>query len=247
MHNSNVFLHLPNTKLNYPMNMNRREALSRVALLMGGALSAPSLMAFEGAGLPPTTGAAFSFSAAQQALVAEVAEHIIPRTTTPGAKDAGVGPFIEMMLKDCYRAQEQQNFLEGLADLDAKASKAHGKKFLETTSAEQVAILKQVEKETIEMMKRANVKQVKVGDNVDKEVIENENVEEDKKNQKVVKEAVAAKKIEGTPFWRLAKELTLFGYFTSEQGATQALDYVPIPGRYEGCIPLKKGQKAYAL
>ncbi len=211
------------------MNMNRREALSRVALLMGGTLSAPSLMAFGAEPqLSPKMGADFSLTSTQRALVAEVAEHIIPRTSTPGAKDAEVGPFIELMLKDCYRAQEQQNFLDGLADLDEKATKAHGKKFLDTTSAEQVAILKQVEKETIEMMKNANVQQVKVGDNVDKEVVD-------------------SKKIKGTPFWRLIKELTLFGYFTSEKGATQALDYVPIPGKYEGCIPLKPGQKAYAL
>jgi len=207
--------------------MNRREALSRVALLMGGTLSAPTLLAF-GEAPQHTTGADFVLNQAQRDLVAEIAEHIIPRTSTPGAKDAGVGPFIELMLKDCYKAQEQQNFLEGLADADAKAMKAHGKSFLATSSAEQVALLKSIEKETIEMMKNANVQQVKVGDNVDKEV-------------------VSGKKLKGTPFWRLMKELTLFGYFTSEQGATKALDYVPIPGRYEGCIPLKPGQKAYAL
>lgn len=226
--------------------MNRRDAISRVALLMGGTLSAPTLLAFgEGAPVRQAMSADFSLNAAQRALVAEVAEHIIPRTTTPGAKEAGVGPFIELMLKDCYKAQEQKNFLEGLADLDERATKAHSKKFLETTLAEQVAILKQVEKNTMDMLKNLNVKQVKVGDNVDKQVIENENVEEDKKNQKVDKEV--AKKISGTPFWRLMKELTMFGYFTSEQGATKALDYVPIPGRYDGCIPLKPGQKAYAL
>lgn len=226
--------------------MNRRDAISRVALLMGGTLSAPTLMAFGGeAHVPQAMSADFSLNAAQRSLVAEVAEHIIPRTTTPGAKEAGVGAFIELMLKDCYKAQEQQNFLDGLADLDERATKAHSKKFLETTPAEQVAILKQVEKRTMDMLKNANVKQVKVGDNVDKQIIENENIEEDKKNQKVDKEA--AKKVAGTPFWRLMKELTMFGYFTSEQGATQALDYVPIPGRFEGCIPLKKGQKAYAL
>lgn len=209
--------------------MNRRDALSRVAFLMGGTLSAPSLMAFgEGITTRPSVGADFGLNEAQRALVAEIAEHIIPKTTTPGAKEAGVGPFIELMLKDCYKAQEQQNFLEGLADVDAKATKAHGKNFLQTSSAEQVALLKMVEKETIELMKSANVQQVKVGDNVDKEVI-------------------SSKKLKGTPFWRLMKELTLFGYFTSEQGATKALDYVPIPGRYEGCIPLKPGQKAYAL
>jgi hypothetical protein len=209
--------------------MNRRDALSRVALLMGGTLSAPTLLAFgEGTNTHQAAGADFGLNGTQRALVAEIAEHIIPKTTTPGAKEAGVGAFIELMLKDCYKAQEQQNFLEGLADVDAKAMKTYSKKFLETTSAEQVIILKAVEKETIELMKSANVQQVKVGDNVDKEVI-------------------SSKKMKGTPFWRLMKELTLFGYFTSEQGATKALDYVPIPGRYDGCIPLKPGQKAYAL
>jgi Gluconate 2-dehydrogenase subunit 3 len=208
--------------------MNRREALTRVSLLMGGTLSAPSLLAFEGTKRLPKSAADFALSADQRAMVAEIAEHILPRTATPGAKDANVGPFIELMLKDCYRAQEQQNFVDGLTDADTKAMKAHGKPFMKTSAAEQVAILKQIEKETIEMMKTANVQQIKVGDNVDKE-------------------EVSAKKIKGTPFWRLMKELTLFGYFTSEQGAKNALNYVPIPGKFEGCIPYKKGDKAYAL
>jgi hypothetical protein len=42
------------------------------------------------------------------------------------------------------------------------------------------------------------------------------------------------------------KELTLLGYFTSEPGATKALRYVAVPGRYDGCIPYKKGDKAWA-
>jgi hypothetical protein len=36
------------------------------------------------------------------------------------------------------------------------------------------------------------------------------------------------------------------GYFTSEIGAKQALRYLPVPGRFEGCIPYKKGDKAFA-
>ncbi len=207
--------------------MNRRNALSRVALLMGGAISAPSLLAFGGT-KPVNTAANFALTDAQRTLLSEITEHIIPRTSTPGAKDAGVSTFVEKMLKDCYKAQEQQNFMDGLSDLEAKATAAHGKNFLATTPDQQVAILKAVEKETIEMMKAANVQQVKLGDNVDKEVI-------------------MSKKTKGTPFWRLLKELTLFGYFTSEQGAQKALNYIPIPGRYQGSIPYKKGDKAYAL
>ncbi|MEO6916605.1 MAG: gluconate 2-dehydrogenase subunit 3 family protein, partial [Chitinophagaceae bacterium] len=48
-------------------------------------------------------------------------------------------------------------------------------------------------------------------------------------------------------FFQLAKELTMLGYFTSEIGAKQALAYVAVPGRYEGCTPIKPQQKAWAL
>lgn len=56
-------------------------------------------------------------------------------------------------------------------------------------------------------------------------------------------------KKEGDPthYFQILKELTLTGYFTSEPGATKALRYVPVPGKYEGCIPYKKGDKAWAV
>ena len=47
-------------------------------------------------------------------------------------------------------------------------------------------------------------------------------------------------------YFRMMKELTLLGYFTSEIGCTQARRYVETPGRYDGCIPYKKGDKAFA-
>jgi hypothetical protein len=47
-------------------------------------------------------------------------------------------------------------------------------------------------------------------------------------------------------YFRLMKELTLLGYFTSEIGCTQARRYLPVPGKFEGCIPYKKGDKGWA-
>ncbi len=47
-------------------------------------------------------------------------------------------------------------------------------------------------------------------------------------------------------YYSMIKQLTLLGYFTSEPGATQALEYVAVPGRYEGCMPLAENQKAWA-
>lgn len=56
------------------------------------------------------------------------------------------------------------------------------------------------------------------------------------------------KKKDGDPnhYFGLMKQLTLLGYFTSEIGATKALRYVAIPGKYEGCVPYNKGDKAWA-
>lgn len=56
------------------------------------------------------------------------------------------------------------------------------------------------------------------------------------------------KKKDGDPkhYFRLMKELTLWGFFTSKTGATETLRYVAVPGRYEGCVPYKKGEKAWA-
>jgi hypothetical protein len=54
------------------------------------------------------------------------------------------------------------------------------------------------------------------------------------------------KKEDPSHYFRMMKELTLLGYFTSEIGSKQARRYVPVPGRFEGCIPYKKGDKAFA-
>ena len=48
-------------------------------------------------------------------------------------------------------------------------------------------------------------------------------------------------------YFTMIKQLTLWGYFTSEVGATQALRYVETPGRWEACTPYEKGEKSWAL
>lgn len=54
------------------------------------------------------------------------------------------------------------------------------------------------------------------------------------------------KKEDPAHYFRMMKELTLLGYFTSEIGCTKARRYVESPGKYEGCVPYKKGDKAWA-
>jgi hypothetical protein len=183
--------------------MKRREAIGYVATLLGGVFSAPTLLALERqeAGFVNKHSlAAFELSAVERQIVAEVAEMIIPRSDTPGevspgAKDAGVPAFIEMMLKDCYAAPQHSIFLAGVKALEKE-------KFLEMDAVARTATLKKIEAEA-------------------------------KNNRQTVS------------FWRLVKELTLLGYFTSEVGIKASFEYVPIPGKFE-TIKLKPNQKAYA-
>lgn len=198
--------------------MNRREALSRVALLMGSAVTAPTMIAFmDGCKTKDAaTGAEFAFDPDQLNLVSEVAEVIIPKTDTPGAKDARVGEFVQKMLKDCYYEKDQKSFMAGL-------SKLEDKDFMKVTPEERITLLMAAEQESMDELER-------IGD-------------ERGKAQEAGKEFDEP----GVPFFRLMKELTLLGYFTSEPGATQALAYVQIPGRYDGCIDLEPGQKAWAM
>jgi hypothetical protein len=53
---------------------------------------------------------------------------------------------------------------------------------------------------------------------------------------------------QGAPphYFRLMKELTLLGYFTSEIGCTQAQRYEETPGRFEPCVPYTPGETAWA-
>lgn len=47
-------------------------------------------------------------------------------------------------------------------------------------------------------------------------------------------------------YFRMIKELTLLGYFTSEIGYTQAQRYVESPGRYDPCLPHTAGERSWA-
>jgi hypothetical protein len=55
------------------------------------------------------------------------------------------------------------------------------------------------------------------------------------------------KKEDPNHYFSMIKQLTLLGYFTSEVGATKALRYIPVPGKYDGNYPYKKGDRAWAL
>ncbi|MEO1448478.1 MAG: gluconate 2-dehydrogenase subunit 3 family protein, partial [Bacteroidota bacterium] len=48
------------------------------------------------------------------------------------------------------------------------------------------------------------------------------------------------------PIFTELKNLCLDGYFNSEIGASQTLNYIGVPGAYKGCVPLSEYPKTWA-
>jgi hypothetical protein len=131
--------------------MHRREALKNVALLMGTAISATTMsVLFEGFTLPEHEKNTVNFTADQEKILAEFADVIIPTTkAAPGAKAANVGPFIAMMIKDCYTAKQQLAFAEGLKQMEAKAVNDYSKDFLAITVQQRNKLIADLREEAI--------------------------------------------------------------------------------------------------
>jgi hypothetical protein len=188
--------------------MDRREAISRVALIMGGTLIGMDYLV-SGCSNPAAKNVSVLFDKGHIKFLDEVGDTIIPKTNTPGAKDVHIGAFMALMVKDCYNAEDQQIFMAGIDKLNDECKKQNGKDFLACTPVQRTALLNILDKEQKEYTKTKT---------------------KDQPNH----------------YFRMIKELTLLGYFTSEPGCTQALRYLPVPGKFEGTIPYKKGDKAWA-
>jgi len=187
--------------------LTRREALRRVSLLLGGATLVGQSGWLAGCatdGAPrPAPGSLFT--KADVGLLDEIADTILPNTSTPGAKAAGVGPFIAVMVTDVYDSGQQKIFRDGLATLERECRELHGTDFMTATPAQRTTLLERLDRE-----------------------------------QYAQRDSV-------TPhYFRMLKELTLLGYFTSEIGYTQAMRYTETPGRFDPCVPYTPGEKSWA-
>ncbi len=78
---------------------------------------------------------------AQAELVATLAEIIIPRTDTPGARAVRAQELIDLILSE-ETADIQKRFVEGLGWVDQKSRAAHTRDFVKLTAEEQTAMMR---------------------------------------------------------------------------------------------------------
>ncbi len=207
--------------------MDRREAIRRTSMIMGGALSASAIAAVmsgcQATPVAPDWTPEF-LDVDQGNLVAHLVERIIPETDTPGARAAGVHHFIDVYLKNCASKQEQTLFMEGLRDVEDRAQEMFANKFSQLEPGQMDEILSTM-------------------------AIEGPDKSADDQASELANEgeAMQGSRLDPNQFFNGLRQLTILGFFTSEVGATQALIMDPIPGEYLGCIDYNEVGGAWAL
>lgn len=206
--------------------MERREAVKYISVLLGGAvIGADAFLT----GCKTKTASTTDWTAEDVAYLNEIGETILPRTATPGAKDANVGQFMTTMVNDCYEAADQKAFKEGLNKLNDASKKKFDADFMKITPQQRTQLLTEIDAEA--KAYQANLQKEKEKAKADMgEGSSRGNVEEKK----------------AAHYFTMMKQLTLLGFFTSETGVKKALRWQPTPGKYEGCVPYKKGDRMIA-
>ncbi len=199
--------------------MNRRDALSSVALLMGGTIvGSQAFLACSPSAKRPVSGI---LNEDQITFLNEFCDVILPKTaTTPGASEVNVGAFINDIVSDFYSEAEKLRLMTCFDTINVLSDKNFGnglfkKDFSELNPDEKNQLVALLELEAAQ-----NLKAIRAG-------------ALDEKGQPMSEH-----------YYILIKQLAIWGYLSSEAVARTAFNHLPVPGPYQGCVPLNPGDKA---
>lgn len=152
-----------------------------------------------------------------------LAEAIIPRTETPGAKDVFVDRYIDMIVKNCMSEEEQQRFKRGVSELYDAFEESGKQAFVDASAEDQLSYLQKVE-------------------------VDARKIAADVGNRREP-DTASEDSFDASPFLPDFKNLVIAGYFTSKEVGTQVLPYEPVPGEWIACGDLQEltGGKVWSL
>ena len=185
--------------------VSRREAIRRATVIAGGValVGTGALQACTAEKPKPAASSPSALDADDRQLVEAVADTLLPDTAaSPGARAAGAGATVDLLLTDCYDADAQRKVVRGLDELRARCRARCGAGFATLAQPERERVLRDLDAEA-----------VKAGEG---------------------------------HWFHLVRELSQRAYFSSEIGMTRALRWQLVPGRWDGCVPLEPGQRAWA-
>ncbi|MFV0566860.1 MAG: gluconate 2-dehydrogenase subunit 3 family protein [Flavobacteriaceae bacterium] len=199
--------------------MDRREVLKTMPFILGSAIAAPTLLQLlvscknETDKNPDTV----FLSEGELFVVNHIADIILPKTQTVGALDVNVPQFIDKVLKEVLTKKEQEMFSKGQNLFHEKFKAVFKKNTSKGTKSDFLELVSVYFK-----------------------------VSEDKQKQifKLLSQPEA--QVENKDMYYIYKYLTsiryytLYGYYTSGRVGLDILNYNPVPGTYEACIPVSE-------
>jgi hypothetical protein len=222
--------------------IHRREAIRRVGLMLGGIsfVGGSTLLTACQRERPAASNQPIGeFSTQDIAFLDEVADTMLPETSTPGAKAARTGAFMALMVTDTYEPNDQKVFREGMRKLEEASQKANGVAFMAATPQQRLALLETLDREQKTYTEARDAARREKKPSAEEHLPDQRQEAAPGTPTSITADAPAH-------YFRMMKELALLGYFTSEIGYTQAQRYVESPGRFEPCVPYQAGEKAWA-
>ncbi|RMF04831.1 MAG: gluconate 2-dehydrogenase subunit 3 family protein [Bacteroidetes bacterium] len=206
--------------------MDRRSLLKYTAYIMGYAVAAPFTSAILSGcqAEAPATGESYTpqaLTAAEFAALSAMADTMLPATSTPSASELGVPAFVDLQLARYAEPEDKQRIYGGFKDWLAQIQMSFGKAYAELPAEQQLRLLNTLDKESIAAAEELDYRA----------------------------DIPDADKSDFEPWWLSLKSMIIGSYFSTELIGTQVLAYKPVPGPYQGCIPLEEatGGKAWSL
>lgn len=170
-----------------------------------------------------------ALSLKQARVLDTVAELIVPPTDTPGAREAGVPQFVDRAVGDYCTQADAQAIRAGLDRMDVDARGVHGAGFVSLRPEQQIALLTRYDAEASRPDASAP------------------GAPRDIETGLTARSSGAAATPVNPRFFSVLKDLVTVGYFTSRLGATKAVIYVPVPGAYRACVPLREIGRSWEM
>jgi hypothetical protein len=127
--------------------MNRREAVKAATALIGGVLVTSNGFLVACA-RDSTRPAGRVLTLDDQSLIEEIADTLLPTTpSSPGARAAGAGAAINLLLSDCYEPDVQQRVVDGLKEFRSMCRKRCGDSFASLPQKEREQVLRELDAE----------------------------------------------------------------------------------------------------
>ena len=125
--------------------MNRREAVRATTFVVGGLFLTSNGLVL-GCARDPARIEGRVLTADDQALVEDIADTLLPTTaSSPGARAAGAGAALNLLLTDCYEPDAQVKVVNGLKELRKTCEARHGAEFASLATVQREELLHEVD------------------------------------------------------------------------------------------------------